>query len=310
MRSRYLVSPRGHSLESRLWPTVRLFGGLLGIPALCGGLVALAVAIDVPALAALAGFAGFVSLLASTVLQWVYIFGATSRLKRAEERVRQGQIAEGVGLAQWALARVFRGDFRMRAFYVLALAAERAGDFADAAHLFQLAARALPTFAGKSHATRLRALAASHEAFALAACGRDMEAQQALQRAHAALPMLGQTGLLELLDDPVMGPLSLNSTLSEIEARRDPRAVATLAGALLAWKRRDPQRALDAFTGEAQMLGYNTLPHEQLLLARLEASAIGMLGGSQYRGGAVVAPAATHDPASEAWVGAVLGAGR
>ena len=105
MRSRYLVSPRGHSLESRLWPTVRLFGGLLGIPALCGGLVALAVAIDVPALAALAGFAGFVSMLASTVLQWVYIFGATSRLKRAEERVRQGQIAEGVGLAQWALAR-------------------------------------------------------------------------------------------------------------------------------------------------------------------------------------------------------------
>ncbi len=307
MSSRYLTSPRGSALESRLWPSIRLFGGLLGIPACCGGLIAVAVAVDVPALAALAVAILFLSVLTATVLQWVYIFGSSSRLRRAEEQVRQGNAALAVGLAQWALARVFRSDFRTRAFYVLGLAAERAGDFADAAYLFRCAMQALPTFAGKSHAVRLRALAASHEAFALAACGRDAEAEAALRVAHGALPLLGQRGLLEALDDTALGPLSMNATLFEIEGRRDPRAVATLAGALLAWKRRDPQRALDAFTGEAQMLSYNTLPHEQLLLARLEASSIATLGGAQYRGGAVVS-AAGVDPSAEAWVSAVLGA--
>ncbi|HQY61051.1 MAG: hypothetical protein IPF92_01400 [Myxococcales bacterium] len=306
MSSRYLTSPRGAALESRLWPTVRLFGGLFGIPAGCGVVIAVSAALDVPIVAALAIGVMILSMLTATVLQWVYIFGSTSRLRKAEEHLRGGSLAVAVGLAQWVLARVFRADFRTRAFYVLALAAERAGDFADAAYLFRCAMRALPAFAGKSHAVRLRALAASHEAFALAACGRDAEAERALAVAHGALPLLGQRGLLEALDDPALGPLSMNATLSDIEGRRDPRAVATLAGALLAWKRRDPQRALNAFTGEAQMLSYNTLPHEQHLLARLEASSIAMLGGAQYRGGAVVG-AGSVDPATDAWVSAVLG---
>lgn len=260
MSSRYLVSPSGRALESRLWPSVRLFGGLFGVPACCVAVVAAGIALEAPALVVLAIAILLASMLVAVVFQWVYIFGSSTRLRRAEVLVREGNVAHAVGLAQWALARVFRSDFRTRALYVLGLAAERSGDFTDAAYLFLRARQALPLFAGKSHAVRLRALAASHEAFALAASGRDAEAAVALGIAHNALPLLGQRGLLELVDDTAFGPFSMNATLFEIEGRRDPRAVATLAGALLAWRRRDPQRALDTFTSEARMLSYNTLP--------------------------------------------------
>lgn len=272
--------------------------------------IALGAAIDAPWLVVVGGLGILVVVIVSVVLQWVAIFGSTSRLRRAEDALlaRDGadRTAEAVTLAQWALARVFRSDLRMRAFYTLALVAERRADFVEAARLFQLAEATLPTFAGRSHATRLRALAAAHTAFALAATGDVAGAGASLARAHRQLPNLGLTGVLEGLDDVSMGPLSINATLNEIEARRDPRAVAVLAGALLAYRAREPQRALDAFTGEAQMLAFHTLPHEQLFLKRLEAACIAALGGAQYRGAAIVSEAAS-DEASAAWVARILG---
>lgn len=308
--SPYLTTPGGRKLASRTWPALRLFGGLLGGPVVMGLFIALGAALDAPWLVAAAGLGILVVILVSVVLQWMAIFGSASRLRRAEASllVRDGadRTAEAVTLAQWALERVFRSDLRMRALYTLALVAERRADFAEAARLFQLAEGALPTFAGLSHATRLRALTAAHAAFSVAAIGDLPSAGALLARAHRQLPNLGRTGLLEGLDDVSMGPLSINATLNEIEARRDPRAVAILAGALLAYRAREPQRALDAFTGEAQLLAFHTLPHEQLFLKRLEAACIAALGGAQYRGAAIVSETAS-DEASAAWVGRILG---
>ena len=84
MSSRYLTSPRGAALESRLWPTVRLFGGLFGIPAGCGVVIAVSAALDVPLVSALAIGVMSLSLLASTSLQCVDIFGSPARLRRAD----------------------------------------------------------------------------------------------------------------------------------------------------------------------------------------------------------------------------------
>ncbi len=275
-----------------------------------GMCIALGAAVDAPWLVVVGGLGILVVVIVSVVLQWVAIFGSASRLRRAEDALltRDGadRTAEAVTLAQWALERVFRSDLRMRALYTLALVAERRADFVEAARLFQLAEAALPMFAGRSHGTRLRALAAAHTAFALAAMGDVAGAGAWLARAHHQLPNLGRTGMLEGLDDVSMGPLSINATLNEIEARRDPRSVAILAGALLAYRAREPQRALDAFTGEAQMLAFHTLPHEQLFLKRLEAACIASLGGAQYRGAAIVSEAPS-DEASAAWVGRILG---
>jgi hypothetical protein len=308
--SPYLTTPGGRQLASRAWPAIRLFGGLIGGPVVMGLCIALGAALDAPWLVVSGGFGVLIVVLVSVALQWVAIFGSASRLRRAEAALlaRDGadRTSEAVTLAQWALERVFRSDLRMRALYTLALVAERRADFTEAACLFHFAEQALPAFAGRSHATRLRALIAAHTSFCLAAVGDVGGGGAWLARAHHHLPNLGRTGLLEGLDDVAMGPLSINATLNEIEARRDPRAVAILAGALLAYRAREPQRSLDAFTGEAQLLAFHTMPHEQLFLKRLEAACIAALGGAQYRGAAVVSESAS-DEASAAWVGRILG---
>ncbi len=307
MKNRYLVKASGRRVGSRVGPSLMFFGGLLGVPLLGALMVVLGAEAELPLLAALGVMLGLVAFVGSVVLQWVFIFGAASRLRQGEAAVLRGDTGAATALAHYALERVFRADFRMRAFYTLGLAAERAGHFVEAAELFALAERGLPAMLARVHETRARALCSSHAAFCLAAAGSIPEAASALGRAHALLPQVGRAGTFDgLLDDRAwgVGAASMNTTVSEIEQRRDVRAVTTLAGALLAFKNGHYPSALDAFAMEGELLRWHTQPHEQALLSRIEREALARIGGGQYRGGAIVAQ---PDNLQDSWARAALG---
>ncbi len=201
--------------------------------------------------------------------------------------------------AHSALRWIFRGDIRLSAFYLIGLAAEARGDFADAAEAFQCALRAMPM--GNLAVTKRRVcgLAASHLAFCLSGAGRPQEAHYALTQAQQFL-MLGP-GAFDFME-----PLNAGFTaLGSVEPGRDPRAMAALAGVTTAFANGAHRDALDIITREGQALSYGVLPRERALVTSLERKTRALLDGAgALRGAAELAEAPGNN--DEAWAARYL----
>jgi tetratricopeptide (TPR) repeat protein len=286
-----------------------MLAGMIGIPALGGLILLLGAVIQEPIVVLLGVLVGLGSFALVTVLMWVALFKGLAKLREAQASLARGDLASAREQAQWPLAWVFRADQRTRAFYTLGQCAELAGDFPDAAILFQEAIASTPAFAVAKIRDRLVAHASSHLAFALAAAGRIDEARAALGRAHMALGrLMGPDGALTALFDDSgwgMGAASLNQTVRDMDGR-DPRVFAVLAGAVLAYRANDPRAALDLAVREAHT-AWSLLPHENALLARVrDASQAALAQGGAMRQQAMAAPV---DPHVARWVERALGAG-
>jgi len=295
MVNRYLVTTSGGRTGSRVLPTLLTFGGLVG-PFFLFGLFGVvsdtfvngAHQGDVLAVGLVASIALFVG---TVVLVWVWLFRSTGKLREAEALALSGDVHAKEG-AHYALARVFRTDVRLRAFYVLGLLAERLGDFADAADLFTRAGKALPVTLGTRAGKRIPLMCLGHGAFCHAAAGNLPVATAQLQEAHRRIPNVYTQGIFEsLMDDSAyLGSASMAGNLNEIEARRDPRAMVALAGALLAFRNGHYRACVDAVAAEDGMLRQNLMPHEGELVESLKAEAVAKLAGGEYRSGAAASP--------------------
>ncbi|NOU34620.1 MAG: hypothetical protein HOO96_42560 [Polyangiaceae bacterium] len=304
----------GRLVRGRLLPSALLFGSLLGAPTVLVVLAGLFGAIDgLEILAVLCAALAALCFFGSVVAAWALIFVTTSKLDKADFALFQGNRGLAMENAQWVLAWMFRSDKRMRAFYMLALVAEQNGDFAEAAAVFTAAQASTPLMAASRHETRARALITGHLALCLAAAGDLAGARFQLQRCHAALADIGKGGgfFSFLNDDAHFGAAGLNSSLALLEPRRDPRALAALAGALLAFREGNHYAALDLVTREGSTFAYGLAPQERALLARIEReSSLRMQAQDVHRTPARIAEPVAPDDPSEAWADAVFEPGR
>lgn len=289
MQNRYLVTSSGSNVGSRALPSLITFGGLFGPFVVFAAIATFAEAFVNGAHQAevMAGGALFAVLAFFTVLGfvWFWIFRSADRLREAEALALAGD-PRAKELSHYALVRVFRGDYRARAFYNLGLLAERHGDFAEALDLFTRARGALPMFAVTRAAKRMSLMCQGHAAFSAAAVGDGARAGAALAEAHKAIPTLYRSGVFDaFFDDSHMGlgAASMNRTLDEVEARRDPRAMVAFAGALLAYKNGHFRQCVDAASAEEGMLRANLMPHEGELIEWLKVVALAKLSGGEYR---------------------------
>jgi tetratricopeptide (TPR) repeat protein len=165
---------------------------------------------------------------------------------------------------------VFRSDYRMAALYTLALAAERSGAPEQARNLFRAAIVAIPAMAAGRSGKRVRSLIHAHLVFAHADLGDLQSAHQALQQCHRELgaPEDGALRSLLMMDDSGFGPIGLNTLLTEVEGKRDPRPFATLAGAYLASRMGNPRAAYDLLTADQVRLAYGLAENERALLTQ------------------------------------------
>jgi len=248
-----------------------------------------------PGLGALVGVVGFVSLLAFVI---VTIARSSSALRRLSPAASQGDVASVLPPARSTLRWVFRGDLRSGALCALALAAEARGDVSAAAELFARAERALPAGLPSRSKGRLGALLASHLALALAALGRVDEARAALGRAHASFRVV--PSVLDGLD----GLGNVFGVLDWVEPGRDPRALAVLAGMMLAHADGARRDVLDLALNERWNLDRGLLPRERRLATALELRARAELDGGMMR---VALDPALAEGEGE-WAAGVLGA--
>ena len=299
---RYLANARGQRVDRRWFAGMLSFGVLLLVcPLSCVGLAGVGMESDV---AALCGFAlALVMLIAGAVTGWVLIFRVAKRLGAAQNRLDADDVAGAVAEAQSGLMLAFRADFRTKAFHVLGLAAERAGDFDDATALFDRAHVALPAMAAPLRKRRATVLIEGHRALAFAALGRIEHATASLRAAEAGTQ--GGKGAVDLLLDDGdwgLGSISMNSVLMGIERRKDPEAYLQLVRALLARQRGEPRVALDLLHADHARLAAGLTPHERELATRLEAECRGRLDPA-YR---APTPPPADTPAAR-WAARVLG---
>ncbi len=291
MKNRYLVTPSGSTVGTRFLPALISFGWFLG----AWGLFVVAGIVsdtyvnsahrgDVLAVAFLFALA---STLVSVVLMWFWIFRSAKKLREAEPLALVGD-DRAREAAHYTLVRVFRADARLRAFYTLGLLAERRGDFGEAQDLFVRARQSVPSMLSTRAGRRIPIMCLGHVAFCQAAAGMTRESGMALAEAHRRIPSLYVQGMFDgLLDDSAWGgAASMNRALDEIEARRDPRAMVALAGALLAFKNGHFRQCVDAASGEDAMLRQNLMAHEGELIESLKSEALAKLAGGEYRGSA------------------------
>ena len=298
MKNRYLLGPSGAALGSRLLPAALTFGGLLGpwvffaaVGIFSDLFVNYAHKEEVLGVGIVVALVAFFAIVAA---MWVWIFRGASKLRQAEPYALAGD-DRAREAAHYTLRRVFRGDARLRAFYTLGLLAERRGDFAEAEDLFARACQAVPMGLATRQRTRITTLALGHLSFCRAASNQAELCAQSLAEAHRRIPTLYVQGALDgLFDDSVwggMGAMSPNRTVDEIEARRDPRAMVALAGALLAFKNGHYRQCVDAASAEDGMLRHNLLPHEGELIELVKAESLAKLSGGEYRGSAMATSA-------------------
>ncbi len=304
----------GRGVRGRLLPLLLMVGGMVGVPMLLAVLAGVVGSIDgAEPIAGVLGLVAFACFFGGLIASWVLIFLSTSKLDKADFALFQGNRGLAMENAQWVLAWMFRSDKRMRAFYIIAQVAEQNGDFAEAAAVFAAAQASTPLMAASRHETRARALITGHLALCLASVGDLPGARFQLQRCHAALADIGKGGgfFSFLNDDAHFGAAGLSSSLAVLEPRRDPRALAALAGALLAFREGNHYAALDLVTREGNTFAYGLAPQERALLARIEReSAVRMQAQDAHRTPARIAePTAPDDPA-EAWADAAFEPGR
>lgn len=295
---------------NRVAASLVIFGGLLGMPAVCVAMACVFSSLDMDAFSAVfAVFAG-IWFFGTTILAWVFILRARGLLQRAEQAYFARNYYGTVEHCFAVLKTVFRADYRVSAYYLLGLAAEHAGCFEEAARLFTQGDASLPALVASLPARRARSLMHSHAAINWAALGRVAEARASLSRCHQALGP-HQVGVLDALrvDDSHFGQMGLAAQLNELEGRRDPRPLAALAGAFVALRSGDHYAALDMVTREGPALTYGLSPDERVLLSRIASEANMQLASS---GDPHRSMARVDDSMEQAspWVDAVLPARR
>jgi hypothetical protein len=297
--NRYLRSRLGVSVGGRGFAALVFFGPMIGgiLASVLGG----AIGSGAGAILALLGALSFV---ASIVGGWVFLLRGTGQVDRASHAAGAGDRATATALCLSALTTVFRADVRIRALYTLGLCAEANGDFTEALDLFTRSLGMIPVGATPVNQRRARTLIQSHRALALVALGQIAEADLAVREASAQFAGFGPSGFsLGFFDDSSMGALGVNAAVTKLEPYRDPRALLTLASALVLVSKNVPRDALDLLERERSWFGTGLMPRERVLVARIEARARAMLGGGPMR--APRAPAEAADP-EDAWVERVL----
>jgi hypothetical protein len=235
---------------------------------------------------------------------WIFIFQARSRIKRGQDAIYAGDFDRATRDALFVVRTTFRSDYQFGALFVLALAAERAGAFLEAAVLFERALGMIPAMAAQKPGRRARALILAHGAVDYAAAGDLGRANAMLAQCHQQLGITTQGGGFDLLfDDSGMGALGINSLLVEMENRRDPRPLAVLAQMLVGLKSGAFQQVLDLLTHERPSIEGGLAPNERALADRIQGEAMRLLAGAgPHRSpGALAAP--TH---ASAWADAIL----
>lgn len=306
--NRYLVTASGGRVGSRLLPAALLFGPMFGGPALGAVLVVLGAALDISILAVLGGLVGFGLFVGSAVAAWVFLLGGAKDISRGVEMWLAGDVTGPIPLCQRPLARVFRADVRMRAFYTLGLCAESNGDFAEAADLFLRAWDSVPAMAASRWKRRGQGMMLAHRSLALVALRRIDEADAAVRTASALFPPMPSNGLLDALgDDAGFGVVGVSAALRDLEPGRDPRALLTLATVVLLAARGMGRESLELIERERHLMMPGLLPRERALIEHVEARSRGLLGAGPMRSPGLAASA--HDPRLSAWAERVLPVG-
>jgi hypothetical protein len=270
------------------------FGAILGLPAFFGLSGIAFAALDADALSIAAFVVAALAFFAGTVTTWTFIITAKSRLVRAEQALYAGDFEGATQAASFVMRTVFRADFQTGALYTLALSAEHMGAFREAGELFARVLDAVPMMAAQGPGRRARALAAAHGALDFAAAYDHVRAAAMLARCYHELGTSPGGGFsIFRLDDSGLGLAGINSILTDLERRRDPRPIAVLAAALVVSRNGDARGAADLLMRERASVEQGLAPHERALADRL------FLVASQ---GAVRAPASEQHP----WVAAIL----
>lgn len=305
-----VVRARLARVPSRARAALVTFGAIVGLPGLFAVLGAVAAGLEVTSLAVALFLLSGLAFFGGTVAAWVLIFQARSRLKRAQTALFAGDLDTATREARFVVSTVFRADYQLGALYTLALAAEHLGAFAEAGPLFLRALDAIPTFAAVVPGRRVRALATGHAALSFAACGDLPRAERALAQCYGHLGDPTRPGAFDALfkiDDSSFGAIGVNTQLVEIENRRDPRPVAVLAAALVAFRAgraAETARLLDA---EAVTVTHGLSTHERALAGRLRTDAVRLLSGGPHRAPGSLVADATNAPGPEAWAALILG---
>lgn len=283
-RNRYLVTAAGRTVGSRAAAAAITLLPVGGGPLLCLLAAVVASVLDAPAILLLC-VVGVLAFIAGTIAAWVFLLAGSKDMNSASQMWLAGDNTSPLPLCQRALARVFRGDVRMRAFYMLGLCAEANGDFAEAQDLFRRAYQAIPAMAASKWKRRGQCLMLSHSAIALVAMGRFDEADAAARSASALfLPLPGGPNVLEALaDDAAFGAVGVSAALRDLEPGRDPRVLLTLSSAVVLAGRGMAREALELVDRERYSLNAGLFPRERALLENIEGRSRGLLAGGPMR---------------------------
>jgi len=271
---------RVRNAPTRAGAALFTFGLILGLPAFLCALGAIAFAAGIDALGTIFIVLGFFSFFAAVILLWIFIFQARSRIQRSQEAIYAGDLERAVRESRVVLRTVFRSDYQMSALFTLALAAERAGAFADAATLFVRAFEMIPAMAAQGPGRRVRSLILAHAALDFAAVNDLASAHQRLAQCNAQLASAASGGTDFLFDDSKFGAIGINSLLNELESKRDPRPLAVLATLTIWLKNGLFSQLLDLLNRERGVLAHGLAQHEQALVARVESEALRLSSGA------------------------------
>lgn len=204
--------------------------------------------------------------IAATIVMWILLLGSKSKLRRAEDAVYQGDFASAVRPARFVLWTTFRADVQLVALFVLGLVAERVGAFREGAEIFRRALDMVPAFAAALPRRRIQSLITAHAAMNYAATGDLARASEMLQRCYRELGTNPQGGFdFFRMDDSAFGAIGVNGALNDIERKRDPRPLAVLAAALVAYRNGDARAAYDLVTRERYSIDHGLAPNERAL---------------------------------------------
>jgi hypothetical protein len=226
--SSFLTDASGNDVSGRGRSSLVWFGPL-GLVVLFGLIAGLAGGGDITGVFILLAFAAFI---AWPIILIAMLVRASKRLEEATQAFFVGELPRAAVAAQWVLSYAWRADLRARAFHLLALCAEDAGRFDEAAMICDRTVTMLPTLGAFGPKKYGRVLAGSHKAVCLVGAGRAHEAPaivEGLKRDFFASAGPGLSGLL--MDDTGMGlgAMSLNSMIMSFEAGRDARALLSFA---------------------------------------------------------------------------------
>ncbi len=266
MRGHDELLPALANLPSRAFAAMFTFGSLLGVPFFLGALGAVVAATASEVFGWTLILLGFVTFIVAMIVVWVLLLGSKSKLRSAENAIYQGDFASAVRTARFVLWTTFRADVQLVALFVLGLVAERIGAFREAAEIFRRALDMVPAFAAAGPRRRIQALISAHAAMDYAATGDRIRANDMIQRCYRELGTNPRGGFdFFRMDDSAFGSIGVNGALNDIEQRRDPRPLAVLAAALVAYRNGDARAAYDLVMQERYSVEHGLAANERAL---------------------------------------------